>query len=149
LPVAFAVGATDDNDDAASFSSRGPTDIIVDGKRSRLTKPDVSAPGVKIMSAMPGGKYGTMSGTSMATPHVTGAIALLYQVNPKSTIAEIRNLLQKTANDLGETGVDNVFGAGRINMLKAVGGNSEFEDEFGFPEDSFDDSTPIEGDMGW
>ncbi len=120
MPPAFAVGATDEQDAPANFSSRGPTDLIADGKKTRLTKPDIAAPGVKIYSSMPGGGYATMSGTSMATPHVSGAIALIYQVRPNLTIQQVKDLIQKSSQDLGEQGADNIFGSGRLNVAKIM-----------------------------
>ena len=119
LPQSFTVGATDENDKIASFSSRGPVRLVIDGKKVEIVKPDVSAPGVDILSSLPGGKYEKWSGTSMATPHVTGAIALLLQAKPSLTVAQVREILVKSADDLGTAGADNSFGAGRINMLKA------------------------------
>jgi subtilisin family serine protease len=132
LPSAFAVGATDDSDRAASFSSRGPVNIIVDGKRQRLVKPEISAPGVAVVSSMPGGRYAKLSGTSMATPHVTGAIALLYQLRPTLNIAEMRSILLNTAKDLGGDGHDTTFGAGRLNLVNAVRSIDSFD--FGFED---------------
>ena len=117
LPHAFAVGATDENDEIAEFSSRGPVDLVVDGKPQRLTKPDVSAPGSAIYSSVPGGKYAKLSGTSMATPHLTGAVALAVQAKPAMTVAEIRDLLTSTAKDLGD---HNTFGSGRLDIFSAV-----------------------------
>ena len=75
-----SVGATDSNNNIASFSSRGP--VTVDG--SNRIKPDLSAPGVSIRGAVPGnGIYQSgWSGTSMAAPHVAGGIALLWQAKP-------------------------------------------------------------------
>ena len=73
------VGALDSSNHIASFSSRGP--VIADG--SHRTKPDLSAPGVSIRGAVPGGGYNSgWSGTSMAAPHVAGGVALLWQVKP-------------------------------------------------------------------
>ena len=73
--TAITVGATNDNDAMASFSSRGPTlDLRI--------KPDVTAPDVNIMSTRSGGGYVSFSGTSMATPHVAGAAALIRQAHP-------------------------------------------------------------------
>lgn len=116
FPHAFAVGATDTSDKIAYFSSRGP--VAWDGVT--MVKPDVSAPGKDIRSAMPGGKYGEMSGTSMACPNVAGAITLILQAAPDVTIDQVRTLLEETSVDLGAAGKDNTFGAGRIDVKKAV-----------------------------
>ncbi|MGH2357403.1 MAG: S8 family serine peptidase, partial [Candidatus Limnocylindria bacterium] len=70
-PDSFAVGATDFFDDIAFFSARGPSPC------GGIVKPDLSAPGVSIFSALPGGDYFWADGTSMATPHVSGAVAVL------------------------------------------------------------------------
>jgi hypothetical protein len=80
----FSVGAIDRSGDVAFFSSRGP--VTADG--SDRLKPDIAAPGVDIYSAWPGGSYTSTSGTSMAGPHVTGAVALLWSVQP-SLIGDI------------------------------------------------------------
>jgi len=121
LPMAFAVAATDESDEAASFSSRGPVEVTdAEGNQELIVKPDIAAPGVKILSSIPDGKYAKFSGTSMATPHVTGAIALLYQVNPTLKIADVVKVLTETADDLGDPGKDNTYGYGRINMPHAV-----------------------------
>lgn len=116
FPHVFAVGATDTADKIAYFSSRGP--VAWDGVS--MVKPDVSAPGQDIRSSMPGGKYGEMSGTSMACPNVAGAITLLFQADPDATIDDIRRVLEETSVDLGTPGKDNTFGAGRIDVKKAV-----------------------------
>ena len=75
----FSVGAIDQNGNMADFSSRGP--VTVDG--SGRLKPDIVAPGVDILSSMPGGTYGKNSGTSMAGPHLVGVVALLWSANPE------------------------------------------------------------------
>jgi subtilisin family serine protease len=74
----FSVGATDSNDNIASFSSRGP--VTADGSGRR--KPDLSAPGVSVRSSIRGGNYANFNGTSMAGPHVAGVAALLHSANP-------------------------------------------------------------------
>lgn len=115
----FSVGAIDGNNNSypiANFSSRGPSQC--DG----LTiKPEVCAPGVNVRSSIPGGGYqGGWSGTSMACPHVAGAIALLRQVNPNASVDTIKWALMQTAHDLGQNGEDNSYGWGIINIRAAM-----------------------------
>lgn len=98
----IAVSATDSNDDIAYFSSRGP-------------EIELAAPGVNILSTWISDSYNTISGTSMATPHVSGVAALAMQTNPLLTNEEIRTLLQNTADDLGDEGRDNLFGYGIVD----------------------------------
>ncbi|OYT63646.1 hypothetical protein B6U67_02190, partial [Methanosarcinales archaeon ex4484_138] len=115
LNKTVAVGATDSEDNIADFSSRGP--VIYNG--STYTKPDVSAPGVSVTSTIVGGGYGLNSGTSMATPHVSGTVALMLQANKSLTPQEIKEILE-TAVDLGTPGKDNTYGSGRIDAYAAV-----------------------------
>ncbi|WLD93271.1 carboxypeptidase regulatory-like domain-containing protein [Alkalihalobacillus sp. AL-G] len=127
FPQSFAVGATDIYDQVASFSSRGPVFWEDEnGNQIRLFKPDVSAPGHQIYSAWPvdlgEGKYVTISGTSMATPHVTGAIALLEQANPDLTVEEVKNLLKSTTRVEPHMGSvpNDLYGRGIVNIYQAV-----------------------------
>jgi subtilisin family serine protease len=82
--AAFSVGAVDMSGSMAFFSSRGP--VTFDG--SERIKPDISAPGVNVVSSLPGGTYGAESGTSMAGPHLAGVVALLWSADP-SLIGDI------------------------------------------------------------
>ena len=96
-PDAITVGAVstsrDGPDDVVgSFSSSGPTPL------SLRLKPEVSAPGVSIFSAAPGDAYSTLSGTSMAAPHVAGAAALLLQRHPTWTPAQVKSALALTGD---------------------------------------------------
>ncbi|NOR46717.1 MAG: S8 family serine peptidase, partial [Methanosarcinaceae archaeon] len=113
---ATTVGSTDSSDTIAPSSSRGPVIRIGD----TYIKPDVTAPGVNIISTNYPGGYATASGTSMATPHVSGAAALILQAYPDMTPLEVRQLLEDTAVDLGDAGKDNTYGSGRIDVFKAI-----------------------------
>ncbi|MFX1393724.1 MAG: S8 family serine peptidase [Promethearchaeota archaeon] len=101
-PAVIGVTATDQYDNFASFSNYG-------------TWIDVAAPGVDIHSTFPGNSYYTASGTSMATPHVSGLAALIKSEYPTYTSAEIEALIYANAVDLGDPGFDIYFGNGRIN----------------------------------
>lgn len=113
-PNAFTIGATDSADKIASFSSRGPAVW----KTGSFVKPDVLAPGVKVKSSMPGNKYAELSGTSMATPHIAGVVALMYQLQPKLTVDQLANALKSTAVKVGDD--PNTYGSGRVDTLKAA-----------------------------
>jgi len=113
----ITIGATDSSDKIASFSSRGP--VVWSGKE--YIKPDVSAPGVNVVSCNnTSSGYKTLSGTSMATPHVAGLVALMVQAKPNLSTEQAKSILEQTATDLGTPGKDNVFGAGRVNANTAV-----------------------------
>ncbi len=120
----IAVGATDDSDNIASFSSYGPTEwgtAPYDDYPS-LIKPDVTAPGVSItsLSGYNDYSYRGAGGTSMACPHVAGAIALILSKAPYLTPRQVDSLLQTTALDLGDAGRDNYYGNGRIQVDLAI-----------------------------
>lgn len=104
---AIAVASTTANDNLSSFSTRG--DWV-----------DLAAPGSGIYSTFPGNTYGYLSGTSMATPHVSGLAALILSRNPDLTPDQVTALLESTADDLGPAGRDIYFGVGRINAGRAL-----------------------------
>ncbi len=93
-PKAITVAAADSKDQIAYFSSAGPTPI------SLQMKPDVTGPGVNVVSSLPTSSdtWGLLSGTSMATPHVAGAVALLLERHPDWTVAEVKSALELTAD---------------------------------------------------
>lgn len=101
----------------ASFSSRGPS--VCGGTGSLLIKPEVSAPGVNVRSSGSATGYTSLSGTSMAAPHVAGAVALLKQFAPNLTGRQILEALYNTAVDLGSAGEDNNYGKGLIDVYAA------------------------------
>ena len=84
-----------------------------------LLKPDVSAPGNGTTSCTNGGGYTSFSGTSGATPHVCGTVALMLGVNPNLTPAEVSMIIQTTSVEKGDPGKDNRYGAGRIDAYEA------------------------------
>ncbi len=122
-PAVIAVAATGKDGKVANFSSRGPADF--QGKV--IQKPDLSAPGVDIVSSVPGGALQAMSGTSMACPHAAGVVALMLQANPNLNPAQIREILTKTlilVNENGSPSPTQVwnasYGMGRLNALAAI-----------------------------
>ncbi|NLU77261.1 S8 family serine peptidase [Micromonospora sp. HNM0581] len=123
----LAVGAIDDRRRVTDFSSRGPA-------AGGVSKPDLMAPGADILSAMPGGGYAVLDGTSMATPQVAGVVALMWSANPDlvGDLVRTRRILRETASPLragnGSSGgryscdgVGNVVGAGLVDAYAAVG----------------------------
>jgi subtilisin family serine protease len=116
-----AVAAVDAHDPSwpiASFSSRGPTYCTPDG--SEAIKPDIAAPGVNVYSSWPSGGYTSLSGTSMASPHVNGVAALILQACPNLTVQEVKQIMYDTAVDLGAPGEDNSYGYGMVDAYEAV-----------------------------
>lgn len=144
----ITIGATDSADGIGSFSSRGPTQWYFTlndtsytnhfvkwqdyrynpPSQQGLLKPDVCAPGVKILSCKKGGGYwdaiisgmANWDGTSMATPHVAGLAALMLKANPNLTPAQMDSILEATALPLGAAGKDTVYGSGRVQAPQAV-----------------------------
>ncbi len=127
VPDILTVGGTDCSDDDYSSSSRGPVtwqDVppysdwpYPPGKM----KPTISAPSVDTYSTSNDCVgYSTKTGTSMGTPHVAGAVALILQANPSLDHFSVKQILMETSVDLGEPGTDIVFGAGRVDVYEAV-----------------------------
>jgi subtilisin family serine protease len=122
---AYAIGAYDINDNIASFSSRGAS-----GVSSSVIKPNASAPGVAVRSSTAGSNtsYASFNGTSMATPHASGVVALVLSAAPNlvGDVAGIRAVLDTTARDTsnlqcgGTAANNNVFGEGRLDAHEAV-----------------------------
>ena len=81
---------------------------------------DIAAPGVAVRSTLPGNSYASWSGTSMATPHVSGVAALIWSHYPDKHAIEVRNTLENTAEDLGALGRDNIFGHGLVRADLAI-----------------------------
>lgn len=116
----FTVGALNGNQSTfpiASFSSRGP--IACNVVDSLKIKPEVSAPGVDVRSSVQKNEYAVYSGTSMAGPHVAGAVLLLKEVFPQASGKDLLLALYHSADDLGSVGEDNTYGTGIINLQKA------------------------------
>ncbi|MFI6876426.1 S8 family peptidase [Streptomyces sp. NPDC050400] len=143
VPEVLTVGAVDSDDETASFSSRSPV------QRTHTLKPEIAAPGVAIKAAAAGGRgvyaYQSMSGTSMATPHVAGAAALVKQRHPDWTAQQIKQALVASADadipgDVRETG------GGRLDVKAAVdqtvlGAGAVQGGTFNWPQDSSDRTT--------
>lgn len=126
----FGAGATDINDNVADFSSgkminwpNPPSDWPFFGgwPSSPYVKPDFSAPGVNVKSTVPGGGYEYLSGTSMATPHLSATVSLMVQASAFSLTPEQAYInLENSVLDLGDPGQDTRYGWGRIDTYKAV-----------------------------
>lgn len=162
-PSVIAIGATQENGLITSFSSRGPGTF----RGQDTQKPDITAPGANIYSSLPGGKFGTMSGTSMAAPHVAGATGLLYQLNPKLTPEQTRKILiqssvpRDVAGNPGSKGVWNkVYGFGKMDLYAAVQMTKQLMQsqgnafrpmtfQFAAPEDQVIQGLMIEDDRDW
>ncbi|MFG3421966.1 S8 family serine peptidase [Micromonospora sp. NPDC048063] len=119
----LTVGAVDQRRRVTDFSSRGPV--------AGAAKPDLVAPGDEVLSAMPGGGYAALSGTSMATPQVAGVVALMWSANPAlvGDLPRTRQILRDTATPADATyasrtetcgGDANITGAGLVDAYAAV-----------------------------
>jgi hypothetical protein len=117
----FAVGnvnANNPNFPIANGSSRGPS-VCFQSDESLYIKPEVSAPGTNVRSSVFGDGYNTYTGTSMAAPHVAGAILILKEAFPYLSGEDLMLALYFSAVDLGEPGEDNDYGMGMINLPNA------------------------------
>lgn len=124
----FTIGAVDFTMNAASFSSRG--NVQVNG--TDIIKPNVAAPGVDVLSCIPGNQYAFFSGTSMAGPHTAGTVALMISANPSlaGEVELIESILEETAqpaftldgcgNDASTSLPNNTFGFGIVDAFAAV-----------------------------
>ena len=115
----FAVGASGENGALWAGSARGPS--LCAGSDSLAIKPELVAPGLAVRSTIPGGGYAHFTGTSMAAPHVAGAVALLRQIQPELTADEIKRLLIAHARHPDGVGRDdNDFGHGILDVAAAA-----------------------------
>ena len=118
LEDSFSVGALTKYDKLAKFSLRGPS------KLTTKFKPEISAPGVNILSADYKGGYVLKTGTSMAAPHVSGAVALILEANRNLTVDKVEEILKTTATPLTDdhyiSSPNMGYGYGKLNVFKAV-----------------------------
>ncbi|GGT21099.1 hypothetical protein GCM10010222_73810 [Streptomyces tanashiensis] len=144
VPSVLTVGAVDRDDTTAWFSSRGPVAV------TRTLKPEMAAPGVGISAASAGGRgvyaYRSMSGTSMATPHVAGAAAILRQVHPDWTAQQLKAALVSSARTGGKVAGADQTGAGVLDVIgaveqKALSAPAVQAGSYNWPQDASDRST--------
>lgn len=124
--ASYSIGAVDATGVVAPFSSRGPVTFNGTG----LSKPDISAPGVAVRSAYPPDGYRLLSGTSMAAPHVSGVVALLWSAHPALLgqidaseallNASARRVLDLTCGPAGSPDYNHTYGWGYVNAFAAV-----------------------------
>ena len=127
----IVVGATDINDQIADFSARGPF-------------VDFVGPGVDVFTTAPGGEFQAVTGTSFSAPLAAGLAALIWSNAPDFTPKQVEDALKQGVDDLGDSGVDDRFGFGRINTAGSLG----FEQlvRFSFPAGQPDFISPSGGD---
>jgi subtilisin family serine protease len=128
----IGVGATDNTDAIANFSSRGPAPDQAPFNDPttwfrddwNLIKPQISAPGVNVRSCIPGGTYASWNGTSMATPHVTGSVGIICQKNPNLSTTELYSFLLDNVDEpsAGAPYPNNNYGWGRLNVWRSLNG---------------------------
>ncbi len=109
-PNIIAVAATDTRDTLANFSDYGPNTV------------DIGAPGVDIFSTLPGNRYGFFTGSSAAAPHVTGAAALLWALNPNLRYDQIKQLLLQSVDPIPSL-QGKILSGGRVNLISAMKGS--------------------------
>jgi minor extracellular protease Epr len=102
----LAIGAVDKSDERTPYSNEG-------------IELDFVAPGTNIISTYIGNSFATKLGTSMATPHASGTVALILEQNPSLTPEQVKTILQETSLDLGAAGFDTIYGFGRIDAYEA------------------------------
>ncbi len=129
-PTVIGVGATYQSDSIAHFSSEGPAPNRPPWNDPaywpypswNLLKPDVVAPGVGVLTTMPGGGFQAWSGTSLSSPLVAGAVALLLQKDPTLTFEEVHRLLREGADTVpwGSPYPNNTYGWGRLNVFNSL-----------------------------
>lgn len=144
---AYSAGAFDINNNIAFFSSRGPS--FFEGE----LKPNIAAPGVDVRSSVPGDSYAFFSGTSMASPHVAGTVALIWSAAPTliGDINATRTLIDDTGIDTSDLSCggteddNNVWGEGRLDAFNAVDQSPRGPTGFleGLVTDTF--ASPISG----
>lgn len=107
LQNCIVVSALEDDESIAYFSNYG-------------TSVDIAAPGVSVLSCVPGNSYESWDGTSMATPHVSAAAAMISMIHPEYSPAEVESFLTSCTKDLGITGKDDYYGYGALNLSLAT-----------------------------
>ena len=135
--AAYTVGSTNSSNGMSGFSSRGPA--VTNQDDPNLIKPDIVAPGSGVRSSVPGGGYATWSGTSMATPHISGAVALLWSAIPSlknqidateiilnHSAVKLTSIVESCGGDYNE-GPNNTWGNGLIDIFNAVNQDQDIQ----------------------